>query len=118
MKDILYSPGYGAGWTTWFHGSRAAKQFMLTYEPFVAALKRGEKIPEPPYNWEAKNLPLDTLIAQFIDEFKAKFPEEDTPYMGGLRDLRTIAVQGEVKIEEYDGFESVLERGGDDDEWF
>jgi hypothetical protein len=117
MRDILYSPGFGAGWTTWHYGSQEAKRFMLTYEPFVAALKRGEKLTEPPHDWQEKNLPLDTVVAQFVDDFKAKFPNESLPYMGGLRDLETMTVHGEVKIEEYDGSESVLERGGDEDEW-
>lgn len=38
-RKILYSPGYGAGWTTWHMGPPDQQEFMLSYEPFIEALE-------------------------------------------------------------------------------
>lgn len=40
MRKILYSPGYGAGWSTWGGNTTAQKKFMLEYKPFIEALER------------------------------------------------------------------------------
>jgi hypothetical protein len=115
MRKILYSPGYGAGWTTWYSGSREEKLFMLEYKPFIEALEKhstgdysdrrkrkskcigGEEVPE--------FLPVE----QFLEDWKAKF-SSDPPYLGGLSDLEIYPVPDGtlVRIEEYDGYESVV----------
>jgi len=41
MRKILYSPGFGAGWTSWHDGSKEAKLFMLEYRPFIEYLEAG-----------------------------------------------------------------------------
>lgn len=43
-KKILYSPGYGAGWTTWHSGTKEEKQFMFEYQPFIDAIENDQKI--------------------------------------------------------------------------
>jgi len=111
-RKILYSPGYGAGWTSWFHGSDDAKRFMLTYPPFIKAIEAGEVIPDPGHGDYVADTP--GLIGQFCRDFTAAFPEEDLPYFGGVDDLQVAEVYGEVKIEEYDGHESVTSRANDD----
>jgi len=97
MRKILYSPGYGAGWTSWYSGSIEEKKFMLEYEPFIEILEAGNKI-------------TDEDIDKFNAAFKKKFPKaEDTPYDGGVSQLRVYETNGVIRIEEYDGSESVRE---------
>jgi hypothetical protein len=101
IRKVLYSPGYGAGWTTWASGKAA--RLMLEWPPLIDALERGEKLTE--------NHPA---VQSLIQEITAM--GEDPPYLGGLRDLRIQTGEGQVRIEEYDGSESVHWRG-DDSEW-
>lgn len=96
MRKILYSPGYGAGWTSWHSGSKEEKLFMLEYKPFIKILENGNEITEKD-------------IERFNDDFREKFPEAETPYTGGVRDLTVHGTDGVVRIEEYDGSESVHE---------
>jgi len=39
MRNILYSPEYGAGWVSWHSGPKEEKLFMLEYKPFIEALE-------------------------------------------------------------------------------
>ena len=102
-RKILYSPGFGAGWVSWHCGSIEQKQFMLTYQPFIDALERGESI-------------TSELEEQFEKDYKEKFGENaDLPYTGGLSDLAVAEVSGPVRITEYDGSESYEQPG--EEEW-
>ncbi len=95
-RKILYSPGFGAGWTTWHHGSDEEKLFMLTYQPFIDVLERGEKI-------------TDFHEMNFLADFRERFPDAEEPYLGGVGSLDVATVTGRVLIEEYDGSESYRE---------
>jgi hypothetical protein len=49
VRRILYSPGYGAGWTSWHGGPTVQRKFMLEYKPIVDAVMHpgvGEAGPE------------------------------------------------------------------------
>jgi len=118
MRKILYSPGFGAGWTSWFHGSREAKKFMLEYQPFIEFLESGGKFIEDRNNWENR-YGTDPLVQQFIKDFKEKFPDEEEAYFGGLRDLEVYEVPDNclVMIHEYDGSESVRTKESIEDQW-
>lgn len=96
MRKTLYSPGYEAGWTSWYDGSKEEKLFMLEYKPFIEIIEKGDKI---------SNEDID----KFEIDFKKKFPKADTPYTGGIKQLRIYETEGIVRIEEYDGSESVHE---------
>lgn len=102
MRKVLYSPGYGAGWVSWYSGSTEEKQFMLTYQPFIDFLENGGQFPDR--DQDSENL---EIVKQFIVDFKNRFPNADIPYFGGLRDLEVECVEGAVQIKEYDGSESV-----------
>lgn len=97
MRKILYSPGFGAGWTTWHSGSAEEIQFMLEYQPFIERLESGGKIDQK-------------LEEQFINDFEEKF-QTPAPYTGGLRNLQVATVSRRVRIHEYDGSESYEEEG-------
>ena len=83
---VLFSPGYGAGWSTWASDS-AVKEAMCMDARIVGAFLEGGK--------EAAAAAVETL-----------FPGN---YTGGARDLEVIWIEkGKLfEIEEYDGFESL-----------
>jgi|ERR1700722_2266392 len=101
MTKILYSPGYGAGWSTWMSGSQEFIKWALTYQPIIDALERGEKL-----NPEAKK--KHPALVRFLKESKEKFGVKD-PYLGGAGQLQVYEVSGPFRIDEYDGRESVIE---------
>jgi hypothetical protein len=103
MKKILYSPGYGAGWSTWHSGPKEEKQFMLEYQPFIDAVENGKEIDE-------------VLQEQFLKDWEAAFPGVRSPYMGGIGQLKIKDVDSPFLIEEYDGYESVM--FADKQDWF
>lgn len=110
MRKILYSPGYGAGWTTWCHGGKEHKLFMLTWQPAIDVLERktgGKR--------RLTADEIDDLAELFEKEWNERFPEEDIPYLGGMSGLAVMEVSGRVRIHEYDGSERVEEENSFDD---
>lgn len=103
MRKILYSPGYGAGWTTWCSDINVRK-FMLEYQPLILALESGTNFEE--------------ALIQFKNDVKEKFGEEKIPYLGGSKQLKVYEVHDglRIRINEYDGFESV-EIENEYDDW-
>ena len=86
---VLYSPGYGAGWSTWNqeYGNE------LVFDPGIVDLVLARKAGELPEELEA----YITL----------KHPDA---YLGGVRNLEVkwIPVGTKFRIDEYDGNESVV----------
>jgi hypothetical protein len=90
---VLYSPGFGAGWSTW--ASEHAKD--ITFDPVIVGYVENEKWPE-----------LETYVTM-------RYPEL---YTGGMHSL-TIAWIKEgtlFRISEYDGSESIECK--DDGSWY
>ncbi len=127
MRKILYSPGYGAGWSSWAEGDIA--KLMLTYQPIIDAVEAGEELWSGGYfvdliltagTAQKVRLHVDTdkakdahpALVEFVSDCIEQFNE--TPYLGGVRDLKVASVNGRVRIDEYDGFESITEEGEDD----
>jgi hypothetical protein len=84
---VLYSPGHGAGWSTWNH-----EHFLeMLFDPQIADIvdQRG-----PDWREQAEAIAL------------VKYPEA---YIGGLSDLevRWLPVGTQFRVLEYDGSESV-----------
>lgn len=113
MRKILYSPGYGAGWTSWYSGTREEKLFMLEYKPFIEAIEKLDSL-----NLEREDLIKVKktifsedfpLVKAFVSDWEKQFPGQRTPYLGGLRQLEVREVYGVVRIEEYGGAEQVVE---------
>lgn len=85
---VLYSPGFGAGWSTW-NSSYVDNTNELIFCPELAkAIDRGAKFQE-----------LEQIAMRL-------FPEA---YLGGLTDLTIawISEGTEFEIYEYDGSESI-----------
>lgn len=108
-REVLISPGFGAGWSTWVcsYGDNQgeAKRFALFYQPLIDAIK------------DAQSKSIDDgsfakALAQFKREFEEKFGDE--PYCGGARDLRVVEVDGPFIVREYDGSETIQLRGSTD----
>jgi hypothetical protein len=92
---VLYSPGYGAGWSTW-----------------------NSDIPELVFDPTLVQMVLDRVDLQEMKDYCSdKWFNKDL-YLGGLEDLCVYWVpQGErFRIDEYDGSESVVLL--DNEYWF
>lgn len=92
---VLVSPGFGAGWSTWFRGNDRKGREWMVFSPEVVA-------------WVEAGKPEGQIVAIL----KARFGEHH-PYAGGARDLEIEWVpQGEAfEIREYDGSETLELRG-------
>ena len=102
-RKILYSPGFGAGWSTW-SSDREVARYMLTYQPIIDALERGEKM-------DVDHPAVKQLQADCLEKF-----EKDYVCVLGANQLKVTTVHGRVRVHEYDGSESV-EVEGDYDGW-
>jgi hypothetical protein len=87
---VLYSPGYGAGWSTWCHEDEQMRLDML-FDPQIADI-RDRAAPD----WQEKA----EVIAQI------KYPDA---YIAGLKNLlvRWLPVGTQFRVLEYDGDESI-----------
>ncbi len=114
-RKILYSPGFGAGWTTWNSGEVA--KYMLTYQPIIDFLESGKRFTDDDCHegYGAEKHDIHPLLQQLQQECKEKF-DSDHVCVLGADSLRVIVVDGKVRINEYDGSESV-EVEGDYDGW-
>ena len=122
-RKILYSPGYGAGWSSWSSGDMA--KLMLTYAPIIEAIERGDVgiLLEPRIankgeigesiigGYDFTN--CHPSVVQLARDCASRFNE--VPYMGGLDQLKVATVSGRVRIHEYDGSESYEVEGGFED---
>ena len=109
MRKILYSPGYGAGWVSWYYGTDEQKRFMLEYAPFVAFVESGGVFPDD-HSIDKAKLKAYPEVQQFLADWTARFPDADKPYLGGLSGLTVERVPdgARVRIDEHDGNESIV----------
>lgn len=89
---VLYSPGYGAGWSTWCYNDALVE--TLLFHPLIV-----EKVESGHEN----EITREWLVQQFGEEF------EDV-YCGGVDQLEIewLPEGTAFRIEEYDGFETVI----------
>src|SRR6185312_5154986 len=118
MTKILYSPGFGAGWSTWAHSDKPEfVKFMLTYPPLIEAVENGEKLMPDEHRWntaDTASAHYHPAVRQGLAEAKEKFGE-DYVYCGGADQLAVAEVSGPFRVDEYDGSESIVEAS--DQEW-
>lgn len=114
MRKLLYSPGFGAGWTTW-QSDPGMKKFMLTYEPIVTFIEGGGSFTHTETEVVFANMEaeadfsgLHPILQQFVVHCQQRFG--DWPYLGGAVDLKVAEVPDGVgvQISEYDGSESYI----------
>lgn len=112
-RKILYSPGFGAGWSSWNSGETA--KYMLEYQPIIAFIEAGGAFTQRDLGDNStKYVPRHPLLKQLQDECRERFGTDHVCVLGA-DDLEVMTVAGRVMIEEYDGSESVVEEG--DENW-
>lgn len=108
LVAVLYSPGFGAGWSTW-NSSRDGGDGLLFDPSIVYMVEEMDKLnPEDEDYRSLRQSWLDNIIS---------YCEKNYPdcYFGGVDDL-TIAWLPEgtlFKIDEYDGNESIQYKEND-----
>lgn len=85
---VLYSPGWGAGWSTWAHDG---ENLEVMFDPVIADL--------------VVNQPPD-YVNKIMNHVAIKYPNL---YTGGIDDLtvKWLPVGTQFRITEYDGSESI-----------
>lgn len=92
-RKILYSPGYGAGWSSWNDGYIARE--MVEWKPIIEAIEAGQKMSED-----------HPLIIEMVKSLQDKYGKEHICVLGAA-DLKVETVNGPYRIKEYDGNESI-----------
>lgn len=123
-RKVLVSPGFGAGWSTWSGDSREATRMLLFDEALIDAVEAGADVRAELEIWEdprqggrhAFPADHDGPLADFARRFTATFGDAEHLYLGGARDLEVQRHFGPLRVEEYDGSESV--RTLADTDWF
>ena len=89
---VLYSPGYGAGWTTWEYNSKL-HEVMLFHPLIVEKVESGKE----------RDIDGDWLAENFGEDFR-------DVYCGGADQLEIKWLPEGItfRIDEYDGFETVV----------
>jgi len=88
---VLYSPGHGAGWSTWCHGDATVRLSMM-FDPQIADI-RDQDAPD----WQDKARAIALV----------KYPDA---YLGGLEELQVkwLPVGTQFLVTEYDGYEDIM----------
>lgn len=87
---VLYSPGFGAGWSTWNTETREIQERLLTDAEIVQAV-------------------LDEAEPEDIEAIVERLFGEDEIYTGGVHQLQIkwIPKGCQFEVTEYDGSESI-----------
>jgi hypothetical protein len=87
---VLYSPGHGAGWSTWCHGD-ATMRLSMMFDPQIADIRD-----QGAADWQDKSRAIAVV----------KYPDA---YLGGLEELQVkwLPVGTQFRVLEYDGFEHI-----------
>ncbi len=99
LVAVLYSPGYGAGWSTWNGIRDAVSDEELIFEPQIVALTIQRDLGE---------ITADQHF-ELVEAYCNQTWGENAVYCGGVRDLEVLWIpEGTLfKINEYDGSESI-----------
>ena len=89
---VVYSPGFGAGWSTWDHGNYGD---ALVFDPNIVTYVETKR-------WNELKVYMEL-----------KYPDL---YLGGIGDLTVewVPVGAQFKVTEYDGSESIEYRDSED----
>jgi len=87
---VLYSPGYGAGWSSWARGYNEE----MVFDPWIVDILESEE-----YSHEDK-------VERILSHCAVKYPDL---YTGGVADLSIewVPVGTAFKVNDYDGNESI-----------
>ena len=90
LVAVLYSPNFGAGWSTWCSGSKEEVEILL-FHPKIVAMVESDRRSEITSDWLQTNFNIDT-------------------YDGGAEDLTVCWLKEGTPfaVHEYDGSESIV----------
>lgn len=119
MRKILYSPGYGAGWSTWNGSTKEQRRWLCEYQPFIVYLERHGEMPMVSKSTWGDGYEVTDLGMQVIREWKTAFPEAPIPYLESMKSLKIKYLEDheQYRVEEYDGKETITTRDMCEDEW-
>lgn len=80
MRKILYSPGFGAGWSSW-NSNKVAKK-MIEYQQIITFLENGGSFKKNECGGLNEEN-LHPLLKQLQDECKKEFNEDYICVFGG-----------------------------------
>lgn len=98
---VLYSPGYGAGWSTW--SSDPVEREKLMFDPsIVYMVEQMHDVPEE-LDWQTH---VNQWMSNISEYMEANYPHF---YDGGAEDLciAWLPEGTEFRIDEYDGSETL-----------
>ena len=86
---VLYSPGFGAGWSTWQHETDV--KMVMLFDPQIADI-----VDQSRQDWQEQAEAIALI----------KYPNA---YLGGLKDLRVkwLPLNTQFRVTEYDGNEDI-----------
>lgn len=124
-REVLVSPGFGAGWSTW---NSEYGQALATDPELVALVKAGKHKGTTPYEGDLTEFAKGSALSlerhqqmmankcspEFYERAKVVArelgaPEDWHPYCGGVESLEVRTVSGPFRIDEYDGSESLIQ---------
>ena len=113
-KKILYSPGFGSGWSTWNAHSKEQYKLLCEYEPFIRLIEQNNGYFPMPRDYRGYMHEESLVEIPEVAELAKLWQEQYSCdlYFGGLKDLKIREIpDGEAyQINEYDGKESVTLR--------
>lgn len=89
---VLYSPGYGAGWSTWCYNNDLIE--TLLFHPLIV-----EKVE----SGHEDEITTEWLVQQFGEDFKYVFCGG-----AGALEIKWLPKGTAFRIDEYDGLETVI----------
>lgn len=109
-KKILYSPSFGAGWSSWNASTAEQYKYLCEYQPLIDFLEEHGGTMPPPLSskdWYGDGYLQYEVIKTLADEWKSRYGSD--LYLSGLRKLKIKEIPADEKyqITEYDGKESV-----------
>ena len=91
---VLYSPGFGAGWSTWCHEDENMR-LAMTFDPQIADI-----VDQGRADWQERAEAIALI----------KYPDA---FLGGLKDLRVrwLPVGTQFRVTDYDGTNMMVTNG-------
>lgn len=100
---VLISPGYGAGWSTWFNGK--LEQLSL-HDPRIVQFMIDNFLCDNKFNDVSVKTSED---GDKLKKFVSSLPEYAKIHLGGLEtlEIRWVLEDAEFYIDEFDGYETL-----------
>jgi hypothetical protein len=91
LVAVLYSPGFGAGWSTWWYGEGDLSSEFMTFDPGLVQL--------------AERNATEAEVEKYLRNL---FPDQE-PYLGGWEriTIHWVPLGTRFTIREYDGSEHI-----------